>query len=141
VKFLKGDFEVHFIILKSLWRQFKDILPDLGYSITSEFLRDAARVAVGGAPERREGYWRAIVVNGGNDAKGLICRLERGASQGGQNAAAGSPKSRTVQVHFNLPEKLWQLLLAKLPDLGYSTASEFFRARVREAIARWSSQA
>ncbi len=131
---MKGYFEAHFIILEILWRQFQGILPDLGYSIASDFLRDAARVAVGEAPECREDYWRATGVTGGNGTNGLICRLERRASQGEQNAA-GSLKSRTVQVHFNLPEKLWKHLLAKLPDLGYSTASEFFRARIREAIA------
>ncbi len=131
---MKGDVEVHFISLRSLWRQFQDILPVLGYCVASEFLRDAARVAVGEAPESGEGYWRAIVVNGGNDARGLICMLEMGASQGGQSAVVGSPKSRTVQVHFIIAKKLWKALLAKLPDLGYSTASEFFRARVREAI-------
>jgi hypothetical protein len=137
---LKGGVEAHFIILESLWRQFQDILPDLGYSIASDFLRDAARVAVGEAPESRGDYWRATGVNGGNGTKGLIYRREKGVSQGGQNATR-SPKRRAVQVHFNLPEKLWQLLLAKLPNLGYSTASEFFRAKIREAIAKWSSQA
>lgn len=97
-------------------------------------------MAVGEAPESSGDYWRATGVTSRDGTKDLIYRLEKDVSQGGQNVTE-STKRRTVQVHFNLPEKLWQLLLAKLPDLGYSTASEFFRARIREAIAKWSSQA
>jgi Arc/MetJ-type ribon-helix-helix transcriptional regulator len=43
-------------------------------------------------------------------------------------------RSKKVQAHFELPEDQWENFLAILPSLGYSSASEFLREKVREAL-------
>jgi len=43
-------------------------------------------------------------------------------------------RSSKTQAHFELPEDQWKNFLAILPSLGYSSASEFLREKVREAI-------
>lgn len=43
-------------------------------------------------------------------------------------------KPRKIQAHFVIPEDQWRLFQAILPNEGYSTASEFLRAKIRELI-------
>jgi len=49
-------------------------------------------------------------------------------------SGALGPKARVIQVHFNLPEDVWRRFQAKLPNLGYSTASEYLRDMIRVAV-------
>jgi hypothetical protein len=55
-------------------------------------------------------------------------------------SGARAPKAKVVQVHFNIPEDQWRRFQAKLSDLGYSTASEFLRDKVREALREGSAR-
>ncbi len=125
--------QVHFWILENLWRQFLEIFSGLGYSTKSEFFRDTVRRAVQEASEI-ESHQRAIRVAEKCDTQRLKFGLEKGLGQGEQNAAK-TLKGKVVEVHFDIPEELWRRFLAVLPALGYSSASEFFRAKIREAIS------
>ena len=49
------------------------------------------------------------------------------------NSAEAANRSKK-QAHFYLTQKQWKELMAALESLGYSSASEFFREKVREII-------
>jgi metal-responsive CopG/Arc/MetJ family transcriptional regulator len=127
--------QVHFWVLKNLWRQFKDIFSDLGYSTKSEFFRDTIRWAIQEASEIENHHQKAIVVARKGDMQRLKFGSEKDLGQGGQ-IVTKALKGKVIEVHFNVPEELWRRFLAVLRVLGYSSASEFFRAKIREAISK-----
>jgi hypothetical protein len=43
-------------------------------------------------------------------------------------------RSSKVQAHFELPADQWEDFLSVLTSLGYSSASEFLREKIREAV-------
>jgi len=126
--------QVHFWILENLWRQFLEIFSGLGYSTKSEFFRDTVRRALQEASKIEGHHQVGIRVAEKCDAQRLKFGSEKDLGQGEQNAAK-TLKGKVVEVHFNIPEELWRRFLAVLPALGYSSASEFFRAKIREAIS------
>jgi len=49
-------------------------------------------------------------------------------------SGAQPPKARKIDAHFIILEDLWRQFQAKLPNLGYSTASEYLRQCVRDVV-------
>lgn len=125
--------QVHLFIVEGLWEKFKKRFSGLGYSTKSEFFRDSARRAIQEASESY-GHQRGTLrvgkkANTRLSKFGSMKKLEREW----QNVTK-TGKGKVVEVHFDIGEELWRSLLAVLPALGYYSVSEFFRAKIREAI-------
>lgn len=46
----------------------------------------------------------------------------------------GAARINRKQVHFEIPEVLWIEFSRRLTELGYASASEFLRQKIREAV-------
>jgi len=43
-------------------------------------------------------------------------------------------KTKKIQAHFQITENQWREFQRKIQDLGYSTASEFLRDKIRQVL-------